>query len=58
MHQQVEYLWLKRDRLAASPQLSARHIEHMIAKAKLHLGVPAGILDEQSHVSQGIIKRA
>jgi hypothetical protein len=28
----------------------------MIAKSKLHLGVPAEVLDKQSHTSQGRIK--
>src|SRR5665213_2748067 len=35
-HQQVKYLWLQRDSLAVSPQFAARHVQHMVGKAKLH----------------------
>ncbi len=38
VHQQVEHLRLQRDRFAAPPQFAARHVEHVVGKAKLHLG--------------------
>ena len=53
VHQQVEHLRFQRDRFAAPPQLAARHVEHMIGKAKLHRDAPAAVLKQQSRASQG-----
>jgi hypothetical protein len=57
VHQQIEHLRFQRNRLAAPPQFTAGHIEHIIRKAKLHLGPPRSrapaILKQKSRQPQG-----
>jgi hypothetical protein len=54
-------LRFNRDQFAVPAQFATRHIEHMIGKAKQHLGAPRGRIvvniNLQSHGSQGCIKR-